>query len=92
MFLIDTGADISVIPPSSHEKHYFSDDLPLFSANGSKIKTFGNKNLTLNLELLQPFQWNFVIADVTQPIIGSDILKTLNVLVDVKNNKLVTHN
>lgn len=87
-FLIDTGADISVIPPNSREKGNTPGLFKLFAANGSQIKTFGSKTITLNLGLRRPIRWVFVIADVQSPIIGSDLLKKQNLLIDVKNNTL----
>ncbi len=87
-FLIDTGADISVIPPNHQEKGNAPCLFKLFAANGSQIKTYGNKSVTLNLGLRRPIRWIFVIADVQSPIIGSDLLKKYDLLVDVKNNKL----
>lgn len=91
-FLIDTGADISVIPPNHLEKAYSSYNQPLYSANNSKITTYGTKTLIMNLGLTQPIKWIFTIADVTSPIIGSDILKAFNLLVDIKSNKLFQKN
>lgn len=87
-FLIDTGADLSVIPPNSREKGNTPGLFKLFAANGTQIKTFGSKTITLNLGLRRPIRWVFVIADVQSPIIGSDLLKKHDLLIDVKNNKL----
>lgn len=87
-FLIDTGADISVIPPNSQEKGNRPCMFQLFAANGSQIKTYGSKSVTLNLGLKRPIQWIFVIADVQSPIIGSDLLKRFDLLIDVKNGRL----
>lgn len=87
-FLIDTGADISVIPPTSREKGNAPCLFKLSAANGSQIRTYGSKIVTLNLGLRRPIRWVFVIADVQQPIIGSDLLKKQDLLIDVKNNRL----
>lgn len=51
----------------------------LFAANGSQIKTYGCKSLSLDLGLRRPIRWIFVIAD---------LLKKFDLLIDVKNNKL----
>lgn len=87
-FLIDTGADISVIPPTSREKGNTSGLYKLYAANGSQIKTYGSKSITLNLGLRRPIRWMFIIADVQSPIIGSDLLKQHDLLIDVKNNSV----
>lgn len=87
-FLIDTGADISVISPNFREKGNAPCQFKLSAANGSQIKTFGSKSVTLNLGLRRPIRWIFIIADVQCPIIGSDLLKKYDLLIDVKNGKL----
>lgn len=88
-FLIDTGADISVLPVSNWSKHKISNDLVLYAANGTKIPTFGTKRLSLDLHLRRNFIWPFVLADVKQPIIGVDFLKHFGLLVDPENNCLI---
>ncbi|XP_071044590.1 uncharacterized protein [Parasteatoda tepidariorum] len=87
-FLIDTGAEISVIPPQPKEKRSVA-KLELFAANGTKIKTYGQKLLNLDLGLRRSFNWPFVIADVNKPIIGIDFLSHFHLLVDSKNRKLI---
>ncbi|GBM40949.1 hypothetical protein AVEN_156341-1 [Araneus ventricosus] len=84
-FLIDTGAEISVIPPRTiQEKNCTASKLKLFAANGTTISTFGEKLLTLDLNLRRVFRWPFIIASVSHPIIGADFLKTFGLLVDMK--------
>lgn len=87
-FLVDTGADISVIPPTFKEKANIS-DFKLFAANGSPIDTFGEKLLELNLGLRRSFKWPFVIAAVDRPIIGADFLNQFGLMVDIRNGKLI---
>ncbi|GBN26830.1 hypothetical protein AVEN_249244-1 [Araneus ventricosus] len=89
-FLIDTGAEISVIPPRTiQERNRTASKLKLFAANGTTISTFGEKLLTLDLNLRRVFRWPFIIASVSHPITGADFLKTLGLLVDMKNNCLI---
>ena len=88
-FLIDTGADISVIPKTKIASSQVQNNLMLYAANGTKIQTFGTKLIKLDLNLRRVFAWSFVIADVNQPIIGIDFLKHFNLLVDVRNNCLI---
>jgi hypothetical protein len=35
------------------------------------------------------FTWRFVVADVTQPLIGADFLSHFGLLVDCRNNRLL---
>ncbi|XP_011700955.1 PREDICTED: uncharacterized protein LOC105457789 [Wasmannia auropunctata] len=58
-------------------------------SNGTAIHTYGSKALTLNLGLRRCFTWDFVIADVAKPIIGADFLAHFDLLVDLKNRRLV---
>ena len=88
-FLIDTGADISVLPKRFYSGAQIDQNLVLYAANGTKIPTYGTKLLKLDLKLRRTFTWSFVVADVNQPIIGSDFLTHFNLLVDVRNKCLV---
>ncbi|GBM68676.1 Transposon Ty3-I Gag-Pol polyprotein [Araneus ventricosus] len=88
-FLVDTGADVSVLPKYYASKADSSNELLLLAANGTKISTFGRKSLTLDLNLRRTFIWPFIIANVNQPIIGVDFLKHFNLLVDVKSGCLI---
>lgn len=87
-FLIDTGADVSVIPVKSSDQRSLSDHNPLFAANGSTINTYGTRRLTLDLGLRRPFTWDFIIAETKSPIIGSDFLQKYNILVDLKGKPI----
>ena len=87
-FLIDTGADISLVPanPKACGK---PSSFKLFAANNSLISTYGESLLTLNLGIRRPIRWSFCIADVPHPIIGADLLSHYGLLVDLKRNRLV---
>ncbi|GBN62893.1 hypothetical protein AVEN_156863-1 [Araneus ventricosus] len=88
-FLVDTGADVSVLPKDYAPKADSSNELLPLAANGTKISTFGRKRLILDLNLRRTFTWPFIIANVNQPIIGVDFLKHFNLLVDVKCGCLI---
>lgn len=89
-YLIDTGADVSVIPNSTNKpsNHRIS-QMHLFAANGTIIPTFGQRLLKLDLGLRREFNWPFIIASVSQPIIGADFLRHFGLLVDIKNGALI---
>ena len=88
-FLVDTGAEISVVPPTKADRKYCQTGVTLQAANGASIATFGQRSLTLNLGLRCPFRWIFTIADVKHPIVGADFLVHHSLLVDVKNKMLI---
>ena len=79
--MIDTGADVSVIPATGREpKTSYS----LYAANGSEITTHGTKLLTVDLGLRRRFSWPFIVAAVSKPIIGADLLQHYGLMVDLK--------
>lgn len=86
-FLVDTGAEISVVPPLNKENKptFFK----LYAANNTKINTYGNVQLSLDLGLRREFVFQFVVADVSKPILGANFLNQFGLLVDVSRRKLV---
>ena len=67
-FLVDTGAEVSAIPPSRTERKHSQQAFTLQAVNNTAITTYGYKSLTLDLGLRRTFRWIFVIADVQNPI------------------------
>ena len=88
-FLVDTGAEVSVLPPTRTERGRPRECLTLHAANGTSIATHGTRSLTLNLGLRRTFRWVFIVADVEQPILGADFLSHFNLLVDMAHCHLV---
>ena len=82
-FLIDCGADFSVLPVSSKDKKTRSPSEPLMAANGSLIKTWGKKKVTLLLGKRHSFTQEFHIADVTEPILGADFFIANDLAIDM---------
>ena len=90
LFLVDTGAQVSVTPPTAADRRKgTTEGTVLQAANGSTIKTYGYRSLTLNLGLRRQFKWIFIIADVKQNILGADFLYNFNILVDIRNKQLI---
>lgn len=87
-FLVDTGANISVLP---RRKGTQEQPLPfqLYAANNTVIPTYGEKTLELDLNLRRSFKWKFIIAAVSKPILGADFLKFHHIIVDIKNRRLI---
>ena len=59
------------------------------AANGSSIQTFGRRPVKVELGLAKPFTWNFIIADVTKPILGADFLRYYALIVDLGRKRLM---
>ncbi|KMQ86124.1 gag-pol polyprotein, partial [Lasius niger] len=87
-FLIDTGADVSLIPKELVSKAQVS-SFKLYAANGTKINTYGSKTLILNFGLRRVFKWKFCVANLQKPILGADFLSHYIILVDIKNKRLL---
>jgi transposase InsO family protein len=84
-FLVDTGAACSILP---HHSNQPPANLKLVAADGRKIPTWGKKMCKINLNKTD-FSYTFVLAAVSQPILGIDFLKQFKLCVDVVNEKLV---
>ena len=87
-FLIDTGAEISVIPSGTRTHCLTPAAFTLQAANSTPIKTYGQKLLNLDLGLRRQFPWVFTIADVHRLILGIDFLTHFGLIVDVRKRTL----
>ena len=87
-FLVDTGAQVSIILPSRADCSARQSEGNLQAINGSPIATFGTRSLTLDIGLRRTFRWVFIIADVPQPVLGADFLYHFGLLVDLRHSTL----
>lgn len=92
-FLVDTGSEISAIPPSTPNCRHSPDNLTLIAVNNTPICMYNKQSLTLNLGLYQSFPWIFIIAEVQKHILGADFLQHFGLLVYMKllNNTVQAH-
>ena len=69
-YLIDTGADFSILPERYRNKYcaYFP-VLALQTASDRIIKLFGEKTINVNLGLRYSFRWTFREANVTNAFV-----------------------
>ena len=86
-FLVDTGSELSILPPGL-VKATRPNNQPLIAANGTPIKSFGTRQMVLQLGL-QKYTWRFIVTEVTQPILGGDFLRSHSLLVDLANERLI---
>lgn len=87
-YLIDTGADVSVIPRSFVEQPVSNSHFKLHAANNTVIDTYGQKLVCVDIGLRRPFYWNFIIVDVRQTIIGADFLHYYQLVVDLRQRRV----
>ena len=82
-FLVDTGAEVSVLPATGLDTRTGQSGPSLKAANGSSIKTYGVHTTKLCFASCQ-YEWKFIIADVARPLLGADFLRANSLLVDLK--------
>ncbi|BHF78003.1 hypothetical protein SprV_0602111300 [Sparganum proliferum] len=87
-FLVDTGAQLSVISPTPADRRCPNPGLFLQAVNTSPITTFGTCSLSLDIGLRRLFPWIFVVADVPTAILGADFLAAFDLLVDCRQLRL----
>lgn len=87
-YLIDTGAEMSVVAATPAQKR-FPTEFKLFAANNSRIDTYGEQRIALDLGLRRKFSWNFTIAAVPYSIIGADFLKSYGLDVSLRDRRLI---
>ena len=88
MFLVDTSTEVSVLPATGLDTRTRKQGPPLLAPNGSSIRMYRTHKLPLHLAS-NTYQWNFIIADVTRPLPGTDFLRSNSLLVDVKGKWLM---
>lgn len=86
-FLVDTGADVSVLPASSSDRRR-SPIYHLLAVNRTSIPVYEEKSLSLNIGLRRTFRWIFLVAAVGDPIIGAHFLHHFGLSVDVSRRLL----
>lgn len=89
-FLVDSGANVSVIPKSKISGgRQIGCPYKLYAANNTEITTYGTSTVELDFGLQKPIRWTFVVCDVKQPILGADFLRTNKLLIDLYHRRLV---
>ena len=84
-FLVDTGVEVSVLPATGFEQRTRPRGVSLLAANNTSIRTYGTHTLILHFGS-NTYRWNFIVADVSRPLVGADFLRSYSLLVDLKLN------
>ena len=87
-FLVDTGAEVSVLPATGLDTRTNPTGSSLKAANGSTITTYGVRTTKLHFGTHQ-YKWDFTVADVSRPLLGADFLRANSLLVDLHGKRLV---
>lgn len=89
LFLVDSGASKSVVPPLPSDLPNKTFTLDLRAANGSEIATYGTRNLSLDFGLGRTYEWSFLIADVQGHILGMDFLRAFHWCIDAGSDAIL---
>ena len=87
--VLDSGAEVSVLPVPNTLKINGYSGTSLSAANGTKIKTYGSKKCHVDIGLGSKYPCNFIYADITTPILGADFLRSSGLLLDIANRRLI---
>ncbi len=71
-FIIDSGAEISAIPPILADHHRLNSGFRFQAVYRTSIKTYGQRMLKLDLGIRRSFPHVFIVADVPHHIICVD--------------------
>ena len=91
-FLVDSGACLSLIPAIKNNKDNYDPKLKLHAANGDIIPTYGKQIVNLNFGNGEIISWPFVVADVSDGILGMDFLTAENITIHPRDMKIIFNN
>ena len=89
-YLVDTGAEVSVYPASLQDRQTQHPSTTLSTANGTSIRTWGKRSISLALGPKSHYTHEFYIADVTRPILGADFFTTHGLAIDLRGRRLLS--
>ena len=87
-YLVDTGAEFSILPASPEDKKHFVPSEALEAANGTKVPVFGRRSVTMTFPRGKIFTHTFLLADVTKPLLGVDFFNANNIGIDTKGKRM----
>lgn len=88
-FLVDSGAEVSVLPPHLLKKRQPTPHRNLRAANQSLIVTYGDHVANISIGFPHEYSHRFLVADVNQPVLGADFLTSNGLLIDLSLNSLL---
>ena len=73
-FMVDSGSNLCVMPATEADKKNLDDKLMLTGISGTRISTYGERLVSVDLGYSKPIQWVFTIADVPGYVLGIDFI------------------
>ena len=87
-WLVDGGALLSIVPPTKPQRRLGPNGTQLCAANGTKINCYGKIRKILSIGN-RSFDFEFVIADVRQRILGADFLASFYLAPNHRDGTLI---
>lgn len=87
-YLVDTGAEVSVLPAAPQDIVPGAKGPELQGPSGAAIRTYGTRTVPVTVNT-QSYDWTFVIADVSNALLGSDFLCAHGLMVDLQGRRLM---
>ena len=84
-FLVDMEAEVNVFPATGLETQTKQPGPSLVAANDSTIKTYRVCTIPTPTK---KYKWDLIIAEVSRPLLGGDLLRANLLLVDLKGKRL----
>ena len=88
-FIVNTGAEISLIPPDPKQRYFKSSPVTLGATSNADIPTYDQRLITLDLGLGRQFSFVPTITQVHNSILGINFLKHPDILVDARSRKII---
>ena len=88
-FLVDSGAEVSVLPASLQEKKAPPTTSQLTAANGTPIRSWGKRDVKLCFGDKKVYTHSFYVADVTRPILGADFFTKSALVIDLHGRRIL---
>ena len=89
-YLVDTGAEVSVYPATAQDRRTLQPSNTLSAANGTSIRTWGKRTLSLVLDSKRQYTHQFYLANVTRPILGADFFTANGLAIDLRGKRLLS--
>ena len=85
-YLVDTGAEFSILPASIEDKKRTSFEC-LLAANGTKVPVYGRRTVAMSFGN-RSYSHAFLLADVTKPLLGVDFFNFHNIGIDTRGRRM----
>ncbi|XP_049519403.1 uncharacterized protein LOC125943898 [Dermacentor silvarum] len=86
--LVDTGAELSILPETAQHRRRGKSISSLIAVNNTAIASYGVQSMTIDIGLSRTYRSLSVVADVRIAILGADFRSHFNLDVSVRDRHL----